>query len=288
MRGTPGDLTPSAAAITDALREWLAGAGDPAVRRSLETLIPGARTVGVQVPALRAAAAELRRSHKDLPLEVVADAMDALAASKVREEILIGTFWLARYGKKLQALPWSRVTAWLPAIDNWETCDQLAMGVAAPVLDAAPDPGGLLLPLTAQRSHWIRRFALAAASALNQKGRARVAETLAVCAPLVADPAPEVRKAVGWALRAATVHDPEAVEKVLRAHRSRMHPTVLREGAEKLPVERQMALSREAKSGATRSPTARGAAPRSAPTAPRDSKAPRKRSSPAASSRRRS
>lgn len=297
MRGPPGDLSVEPEAIVAALREWLASAGDPAARRAFETLIPGARTVGVQVPVLRKAAVELRRTHKDLPLEAVADAMDLLAASQVREEILIGAFWLARYGKKLQALPWRRVTAWLPALDNWETCDQLAMGVAAPVLDAAPDPGVLLLPLTAARSHWIRRFALAAASALNQKGRVRVPETLAVCAPLVADPAPEVRKAMGWALRSATVHDPEAVEKFLRAHRDRMHPTVLREGAEKLPVERQMALSREAKSGATRSPAASGAAPgaapRSAPTSappgPRGSRAaPRRRSSPAASSRRRS
>lgn len=285
MRGAPGDLTPDPPAIVAALREWLAGAGDPSVRRSLETLIPGARTVGVQVPVLRAAAVELRRSHKELPLETVADIMDALAASGVREEILIGTFWLARYGKKLGSLPWARVTAWLPALDNWETCDQLATGVAAPVLDAAPDPGGLLLPLTAARSHWTRRFALATASALNQKGRAHAVETLAVCAPLVADPAPEVRKAVGWALRAATVHDPEAVEKFLRAHRGRIHPTVLREGAEKLPVERQMALSREESSRATRSPGPRAAAP----AEPRDSRAaPRKRSSPAASSRRRS
>jgi len=285
MRGTPGDLTPDPSAIVAALREWLAGAGDPATRRALEALIPGAKTVGVQVPVLRSAAAELRRSRKDLPLETVADIMDTLAASRVREEILIGTFWLARYGKKLGGLPWDRVAAWLAALDNWETCDQLAMGVAAPVLDASPDPAGCLLPLTIARSTWSRRFALATASALNQKGRARVAETLAVCAPLVADPAPEVRKAVGWALRAATAHDPEAVEKFLRDHRGRMHPTVLREGAEKLPVERQMALTRGEKS--TRSAGPRGA-PKSAP-ASRTPKASRpKRSSTAASTRRRS
>jgi 3-methyladenine DNA glycosylase AlkD len=230
----------SPAAIVAALREWLAGAGDPAVRRSLETLIPGARTVGVPVPALRVAAIELRRLHRDLPLETVADITDMLVESRVREEILIGTFWLARYGKKLQALPWSRVTAWLPALDNWETCDQLAMGVAAPLLDAAPDLGSLLLPLTGARSHWVRRLALATASALNQKGRSHVAETLTLCAPLVADPAPEVRKAVGWALRAATVHDPGAVERFLRAHRAPDASHSAAGGSGEAQVERQM------------------------------------------------
>jgi 3-methyladenine DNA glycosylase AlkD len=242
----------SSAEIVQAVRAWLARVGDPAARKALETLIPGARTVGVKVPLLRAAAVELRRSHKDLPLEAAAEAMDLFAASKVREEILIGTFWLARYGKKLVPLPWSRIAGWLPVLDNWETCDQLAMGVAAPVLAADPDPAARLVPLTTARSPWSRRFALATVSALNQKGRAQVAVTLKVCAPLVADPAPEVRKAVGWALRAATPHDPEAVERFLKAHLRTAHPTVLREGSEKLPVDRQLALTKAAGSPKTR------------------------------------
>jgi 3-methyladenine DNA glycosylase AlkD len=232
------------AAIARALRAWLASVGDPAKRAAFATLIPGARVVGVQVPALRAKAAELRRAHRELPIDAVADVMDRLAASRVREEILVGTFWLARYGRKLSTLPWRRIAKWLPAIDNWETCDQLAMGVAAPVLDADPAPARRLLPLTVARSSWTRRFALATASALNIKGRAHVADTLAVCAPLVADPAPEVRKAVGWALRQATPHDPGAVERFLREHAGTAHPTVMREGSEKLPAARREALSR--------------------------------------------
>lgn len=229
-----------------ALRAWLAAVGDPAKRVAFATLIPGARVVGVQVPVLRAKAAELSRAHRELPLAAVADTMDVLAASRVREEILVGTFWLARYGRKLTALPWRRIAAWLSALDNWETCDQLAMGVAAPVLDADPARAHRLLPLTSARSSWTRRFALATASALNVKGRAHVADTLAVCAPLMADPAPEVRKAVGWALRQATPHDPAAVERFMREHAGTAHPTVLREGSEKLPAARRAAITRRA------------------------------------------
>jgi len=286
MRRPAGDLTAAPEAIVRELRAWIAASADARVRAQFEKLVPGAHTVGIQVPALRAKAVALRKAHRDLPLEAAADIVDALFTSGVREEIMVGTFWLARYGKKLLPLPWSRIAAWLPALDNWETCDQLAMGVAAPVLDADPDPDGRLVPLASSRSLWTRRFALAAASALNQKGRARVTETLAVCAPLVADPAPEVRKAVGWALRTASEHDPEAVERFLRDHMAAMHPTVLREGAEKLPVERQMALTREEKP--TRSAEPRGE-PRAATPPSRTPKAARpKRSSTAASTRRRS
>jgi 3-methyladenine DNA glycosylase AlkD len=228
--------------LARSIRAWLRGAARADVRAALATLIPGARALGVPVPALRAQAAALRDAHRDLPLDGVAALMDGFAASRVREEILIGTFWLARYGKKVEGLPWRRIEAWLPALDNWETCDQLAMGVAARVVAADPARVAGLVRLTTARSEWMRRFALATASALNQKGRAHVTETLAICAPLVADPSPNVRKAVGWALREACKHDPGAVEAFLRSHAARAHRSVIREGSAKLPAARREAI----------------------------------------------
>ena len=216
---------------------------DPAYRAALETLIPGSRALGVRVPMLRVRAAALRREHRALPLATLADVMDSFAAGRMREEILIGTFWLARYGRTVEGLPWRRLAAWIPAIDNWETCDQLAMNVAARVVAADQALVQALRRLTRARSPWARRFALATASALNQKGRVHVTETLAICAPLVADESPHVRKAVGWALREASRHDPAAVEEFLRQHRSVAHPSVVREGSAKLSTARRAALS---------------------------------------------
>jgi len=243
---------PSPAAIANSIRAWLRAAADPACRAKLETLIPGARALGVRVPALRARAAALRREHRALPLATLADVMDSLAAGRMREEILIGTFWLARYGRALEGLPWPRIAAWIPALDNWETCDQLAMNVAARVVAADPVLVSSLRRLTGARSDWARRFALATASALNQKGRVHVAGTLAICAPLVADDSPHVRKAVGWALREASRHDPAAVGAFLGEHRSRAHPSVVREGSAKLSAARRAALSRVATSARPR------------------------------------
>lgn len=252
MRGSSGDLkrapsagaeAPSAAAIANGVRAWLRTQADPTCRAALETLIPGARALGVRVPVLREQAAALRREHRTLPLLTLADVMDSFAAGRMREEVLIGTFWLARYGKAVEALPWRRLSAWVPSLDNWETCDQLAMGVAARVVAADPSLVAELRRLTQSRSEWSRRFALATASALNQKGRAHVEETLAICAPLVADESPQVRKAVGWALREASRHDPAAVDAFLHEHRARAHPGVVREGSAKLSAARRAALS---------------------------------------------
>jgi 3-methyladenine DNA glycosylase AlkD len=201
-----------------------------------------------------------------LPLATVADVMDSFAAGRMREEILIGAFWLARYGKAVETLPWRRLSAWIPALDNWETCDQLAMNVAARVVSADPALVASLRRLTESRSEWARRFALATASAMNQKGRVHVAETLAICAPLVADDSPHVRKAVGWALREVSRHDPAAVAAFLLAHRSKAHPSVVREGSAKLSAARRAALNPRP-------------APLKAPRAGRSSRAPRRRTS---------
>lgn len=254
---TPGgEAAASAAALVRSVRAWLRETADPAVRAALETLIPGARAVGVKVPVLRARVAALRREHRDLPLATLADAMDRFAAGRVREELLIGTFWLARYGRAMAALPWSRLEAWIPALDNWETCDQLAMNVAARVVAADPALLRPLRRLAGARSEWTRRFALATASALNQKGRVQVAGTLAICGPLVADGSAQVRKAVGWALREASRHDPAAVEAFLREHRDRAHRSVVREGSAKLPAARRAALigAPAARGAVTRAP----------------------------------
>ncbi len=239
----PGPAAPSAAAIANSVRAWLREVADPTYRAALETLIPGARALGVRVPVLRARAAGLRREHRGLPLAALTDVMDSFAAGRMREEILIGTFWLARYGKAVETLPWQRLAAWIPALDNWETCDQLAMTVAARVVSADPALVVSLRRLTESRSEWARRFALATAGAMNQKGRVHVEETLAICAPLIADGSPQVRKAVGWALREASRHDPAAVDAFLREHRSRAHPSVVREGSAKLSAARRAALS---------------------------------------------
>jgi len=172
-------------ALRSTIRAGLRARADATVRAGLVTLIPGARAIGVPVPAMRSFAAELRAGNRTLPLASLADVMDALAAGRVREEILVGTFWLARYGRQLETLPWRRLARWLPALDNW---------------------------------------------------------ALSLCGPLLADPSPNVRKAVAWALRQASQHDAGAVYAFLRARAAVVPRGVMREGAAKLPADHRSEL----------------------------------------------
>jgi 3-methyladenine DNA glycosylase AlkD len=77
---------------------------------------------------------------------------------------------------------------------------------------------------------------------LNHKGRAQPELTLRVCHPLLADPEPLVRKAVGWALREASKKAETRVFEFLLEQREQMPASVLREAAEKLRPEHQQRL----------------------------------------------
>lgn len=183
------------------LIEALEAAADPAYRRTLERLVPGARVRGVRVPALRARAAALMKGEgAPSPFELCA-LMDAVVPDGHREELLVVTFALARSKKTLAALDWARLARWLPAIDNWETCDQLATGVAAPLIAATPALAAKLDPLARSKRFWDRRFALATAVGLNQRGRRHPALALRLIGLLADDREPMVKKAVAWLRR---------------------------------------------------------------------------------------
>jgi len=227
----------------ESARIALAGAADAAYRGQIEMLVPGIRTLGVRVPRIRALAADLDRDAA-LDVESAMDVLDSACADGSRDEILLGIFLLARFHKALPALPWPRIAGWLAAVDNWETCDQLAMTIAAPAVAANDDLLAQLKMLARDRNLWARRFALATAAALTQKGRGRTDACLEIAALLVRDAEPMVQKALAWALREASEAEPDAVAALLRQHKAALSPRVLREASEKLPAAVRAKLAR--------------------------------------------
>jgi 3-methyladenine DNA glycosylase AlkD len=89
----------------------------------------------------------------------------------------------------------------------------------------------------ASPDRWWRRAALVSTVALNIKARGGsgdVPRTLAVCDLLLDDRDDMVVKAMSWALRAASGHDPEAVTEYLDRYDERLAARVKREVRNKL------------------------------------------------------
>jgi 3-methyladenine DNA glycosylase AlkD len=225
-------------------RRRLAAHVDPAYKRQLERLVPGVRALGVRVPVLRALARELRAD-----VDAACAFLDAACADGCRELILLGTMRVARHRG---ALAWPQLVRWLSAespanagraaapkavrssIDNWETCDLLAMSIAAAVVAARLELVDELVALARTGSVWHRRFAVATAAALDQDGRSHPAEALRVCEPVLADREPIVRKAVAWAIREASERDEALAFAFLRDHAHRLPRALAREASVKL------------------------------------------------------
>ncbi|MGE0792384.1 MAG: DNA alkylation repair protein [Sandaracinaceae bacterium] len=222
-----------AASFVRAVEERLPSLVDPAYREQIERLVPGVRAKGVRVPRLRALTKELVTEH-GLELDAQCEAMDALSRTGGREEILIGAMALSRPPKRVLQLEWTRIEGWLAAVDNWETCDLIALSLAAPLVTAQPELVERLRVLATRERVWERRFAVATSAALNQKGRTNVDATLSICALVVGDREPMVRKAIAWALREASERDADAVRGFLAEHGGALGRGLVREASKKL------------------------------------------------------
>lgn len=231
--------------IQQSVQQAIANAVDPVYLANIQELVPSGWTIqGVRVPQLRALATGLRKMNKAVGVATVAMLLDTAFATKVREPVLVYLFWLAQLERHLTPTLWPQIDGWVEQVADWEICDQLAMGVAAPLVAQQLTLVDILVTWTASPNPWRRRFTLATAAALNQKGRAQAAATLRICAPLLNDPEAIVRKAVGWALREASDHDAETVYAFLIEHKDTMARTVRNEGAKKLSaVQRAMLLT---------------------------------------------
>lgn len=231
--------------LSKEIRDAVMAASDLDTRQKVSRLVPGAKVLGVPVPKLRQLAKIFRGQHADLSLADACKLMDELCDEKYREEILFGIFLLGGYGRKVSGLKWDQLAKWMDALDNWETCDQLASLVSGPLVAAHPQNVDNLVELTQASSLWKRRFAAATVSTINHKGRSFPAETFRVCLPLLSDLEPMVRKAVAWAIREISRKEESKAYTFLLDNRSLMPAGLLREASQKLtPEHRQELLGR--------------------------------------------
>lgn len=204
---------------------------------------PTAGTIlGVKVPLIRDQVKTFAAANRELSLIDAIALADGAFESRCREEQLFAAFLLARYKRQLDPEAWPAVSRWVDAIDNWEACDQLAMGVAGEIVARHPQLARDLETWAKSPNPWRRRFAVACTTVLNQKGRSDASAALRVCERLVEEPDRSVAKAVGWALREACKSDAPAVFEFLLRHRDVMSARLLRESAEKLPPSQQERL----------------------------------------------
>jgi len=184
-------------------------AGDDAYRQGVTRFVPGARAVyGVRVPQLRDLAGQIRKVYRSQPELTVEIAKECWQVDS-REHCVLAILILSGMKSLTPAQRWELGLSLLPGVRDWETCDQLCMGLLGQAL--AEDVCYMdKLELWVQAENpWFRRACLASTVVLR---RAKFEletllslnqRTLSICLSLLDDEEHYVRTAVDWAVREA-------------------------------------------------------------------------------------
>lgn len=224
------------------IRVELLQLADDKTKEKVLRLTSGAKCIGVTVPQLRSLAKSFKQRFPGLTTDELCAIMDALCKDMCREEILFGIFFVAYFKKSILAIPWEKISSWLNAIDNWETCDQLSSNIVTSIVVNDISLIGKLKSLAKSSNLWKRRFAVATVANMNHRGRQFPDQTLTICKILIGDTELMVRKAVGWSLRELSKKSPELVFDFLKNNKKYISKQLMKESSEKLNNNQQKEL----------------------------------------------
>ena len=182
-------------------------AGDDAYRQGVTRFVPGAGVVyGVRVPRLRELAGQIRKVYRSQPELVVEIAKQCWQVAS-REHCVLAILILSGMKSLTPAQRWELGLHFLPGVRDWETCDQLCMGLLGQALAEDVHYMDKLEDWIQAENVWFRRACLASTVVLR---RAKFEletllslnqRTLSICLSLLDDREHYVRTAVDWAVR---------------------------------------------------------------------------------------
>ena len=198
------------------------------------------------VPAVRPLRRELSRQVKAAAPAAVLDLARAIIQQSTQPgaaDLRWVAFELLHYHRPaLNCLDWETLNELAATLDSWDSVDSFAAYLSGPAWRQGQIADAELHHWAASPNLWLRRAALVSTVALNNRargGRGDVPRTLAVCRLLVADREDLVVKALSWALRQLTRHDPAAVAAFLADYQGQLAARVQREVSNKLTTGRK-------------------------------------------------
>ena len=191
----------------------------------------GDRFLGLMVPAQR----KVAKAFRSLPLPEVA----VLLASPIHEDRFAALEILVMQYEGGDATARERIFRFYlqhtDRINNWDLVDTSARYIVGEHL--RDRSRARVYRLARSKRLWERRIAMVATHAWIVSGD--TADAYAIADLLLDDTHDLIRKAVGWMLREAGVHDRAALLRFLRTHYARVARTTLRYAIEHLPVARR-------------------------------------------------
>lgn len=180
---------------------------DDKYRAGVTRFVPGAGMVyGVRVPDLRDLARQTIKAYPSQP-DLVVEVAQACWSVGSREHSVLAILLLSGLKVLTSEQRWELGLRFLPDVGDWETCDQLCMGLLGQALVENATYMECLEMWVEDPNFWVRRAALASTVVLRRAKfdpetlQSLNQRTLGLCLNLLDDREHYVRKAVDWAVR---------------------------------------------------------------------------------------
>lgn len=197
------------------------------------------KVIGVTVPHLKLVLKELRAITKSFTPEEKLHLSHQLIDQDIFECQQLAWEFLGKDKKVLNILTEKDIDLMAQNLDNWISVDYYAALIVGYAWRENKITTLKIKEYLISDDFWIRRIAVVATVALNQKARGGYGDskrTLEICSMVVDDHHDMINKALSWALRELAKVDKKPVLEFIEKNKARLHKRVLREVTNKLSL----------------------------------------------------
>jgi len=201
-------------------------------------------TFGTPLPVLRVIAAEIARQGKKEPQSVLPMLKTLWDGGSFEERQIVGKV-MERMAKKYPAECLALVPGFLPALDNWANCDNLAcFGMEAIALQMTDEALSRCERWVRDENKWIRRFGVVVLRAFEKADLPE--QAFEILGQVMTDRDSDVKKGVAWMLRDLSKRHAARVFEFLlgwaQSDPNRDTAWIIKNGMRKLPADQQQQL----------------------------------------------
>lgn len=215
---------------------------DKKTRANYRRIIPKmGKAFGTPLPVLRIIAAELGKYGQRNPKQIL-PILKTLWKNGSFEEMQIVGKVIERIGKKHPKDCLKLIPGFLPGINNWANCDNLAcFGMEPIILSNAEEVLSLCEKWVRDKNKWTRRFGIVTLRAY--KKMPTTSKVFGILDALMKDGEPDVKKAVSWILREITKKNPKPIFGYLlrwtKSNPNKDTKWIIKNGIKKLGKDKQ-------------------------------------------------
>lgn len=200
------------------------------------------KILGVKVPELKNITKEIIKEIKHLTKNESLKHAKSLIETNIFECQQIAYEAISNDKNIMSTLTFKDIQELGKNLDNWLSVDMYAGLLVGHLWRDNRITDNTIQQWAKSEDFWMRRTAVVATVALNQKARGGEGDpkrTLEICSIVVNDKEDMVIKSLSWALRELAKRDTKPVKDFITKHKKVLHPKVLREVSKKIETGRK-------------------------------------------------